>query len=228
MKLTIDYALKPYRCNQKWGIYNSAYIPFGFSHHNGEDYALLNDSGAPVRERNIYYHLPGNAQVVRVGFQPNGGGNFVGIVSDDPYDFEDGNYYVLVDFLHCKQVLVKEGDQIKRGQLIAIANNTGFSTGPHCHIQYRRERFILAPANLPESYRVRGDQQMIDVDRNDMNNSFDPAPFYTGNYAQDYVELPLPPPPQTDEEIVIQAQLSFIEVLKSYIDYLIRLLKGQK
>jgi murein DD-endopeptidase MepM/ murein hydrolase activator NlpD len=77
--------------------------------------------------------------------QPNGGGIFVGIVSD-PFNFPAftnttpdgvvvhfvaGTYRVLVDLLHCESISVKEGETVVAGQQVAIGDNTGFSTGPH-------------------------------------------------------------------------------------------------
>ena len=34
---------------------------------------------------------------------------------------------------HCSQTLVKEGDMVERGQLIAYSGNTGRTSGPHLH-----------------------------------------------------------------------------------------------
>ena len=36
---------------------------------------------------------------------------------------------------HNSSLLVKEGDSVKRGQVIAKSGNTGFSTGPHIHFE---------------------------------------------------------------------------------------------
>ena len=34
---------------------------------------------------------------------------------------------------HSSKLLVKEGQQVRAGQLLGLTGNTGFSTGPHCH-----------------------------------------------------------------------------------------------
>ncbi len=36
---------------------------------------------------------------------------------------------------HCNQVLVREGEQIKRGKVIATVGATGWATGPHLHYE---------------------------------------------------------------------------------------------
>lgn len=36
---------------------------------------------------------------------------------------------------HCSQVLVTEGQEIKRGQIIAVVGATGWATGPHLHYE---------------------------------------------------------------------------------------------
>ena len=43
------------------------------------------------------------------------------------------------------KLLVKEGDRIKKNQVIALVGNTGRSTGPHLHYEIRMNGESLDP-----------------------------------------------------------------------------------
>lgn len=168
MKLQLYYPAKPYHLNQAWGIYNPAYEQFGFTKHNGIDIALGTD-------KQLY--APCDGTVVRMGNQPSGGGIFFGLMSEY-YDWPDGKYRILVDFLHLERILVYEGQVLKTGDLMAIADNTGFSTGPHTHIQPRRVKWWNNQTGPTFGWDT--------LDVNDANNSFDPTAYWTGFAAKDY------------------------------------------
>ena len=48
-------------------------------------------------------------------------------------------------YAHCLSLEVKEGDEIKQGQIIAKVGSTGNSTGPHLHFEIRRENRYVDP-----------------------------------------------------------------------------------
>ncbi len=169
MKLKLAYPITPYIVNQPWGVHRpEVYEPFGFTDHNGVDLRL-----SPSAE--IRAEFP--CEAIRTLWQPNGGGLTLGVLSDDEYDFDDGiRCRVLIDYLHLK-VLKKSpgGDyKIKTGEVLAFGDNTGFSTGPHCHIQYRR--VYKTPNGL------------VNVDKNNANGSFNPEPYRTV-YESDNINL---------------------------------------
>ena len=158
---------RPFTITQAWGVLNPAYAQFGFSHHNGIDFALQADGKLRAPCRGI---------VVRTGNQPLGGGIFLGLMTEE-FDRPIGTR-VLIDFLHCAILLKKEGDIVKIGDVIAIADSTGFSTGPHTHMQTRRV--------VDWNGGVGDALQWIGVDKNDANNSFDPMPYMAQHYADEY------------------------------------------
>jgi len=51
-------------------------------------------------------------------------------------------------YMHLSKFNVKEGEQIKRGQLIALSGGTGRVTGPHLHLSVRWQGDYLDPAKL--------------------------------------------------------------------------------
>lgn len=58
------------------------------------------------------------------------------------YETEDG-YTVM--YAHLSKVLVKKGEQIRQGQVVAKSGNTGLSTGPHLHYSIWRNGELLDP-----------------------------------------------------------------------------------
>jgi murein DD-endopeptidase MepM/ murein hydrolase activator NlpD len=71
-----------------------------------------------------------------------------------PLYFE-GNFVVLdhgqgllTIYMHLSEFKVKEGDQVKRGQVIALSGGTGRATGPHLHVGVRWQGTYLDPTGL--------------------------------------------------------------------------------
>lgn len=192
--LIIYRPAKPFVLNQGWGILNPIYNQFGFSRHNGIDIALGADSKL---------YAPCDGEVVRIGYQPNGGGNFFGIMTG-PWDFEDGTFRVLLDFLHCESISVKEGDMLKIGNVMAIADNTGLTTGPHTHIQPRRVKFWNGQTGDNLAWTPE--------DSNDANNTFDPMPYLSTYYAVDVPKLTIL---ETTLVGVLQKLLTYLQNKKS-------------
>src|SRR5579864_5266783 len=51
-------------------------------------------------------------------------------------------------YLHLSEFKVKEGDTVKRGQVIGLSGGTGRATGPHLHVAVRWQGTYLDPASL--------------------------------------------------------------------------------
>jgi len=55
---------------------------------------------------------------------------------------------LLTIYMHLSQFEVKEGEQVARGQEIALSGGTGRATGPHLHVAVRWQGIYLDPATL--------------------------------------------------------------------------------
>lgn len=58
------------------------------------------------------------------------------------YETKDG-YRVM--YAHLSDILVRKGDEIKQGQIVAKSGNTGLSTGPHLHYSLWKGDELLDP-----------------------------------------------------------------------------------
>lgn len=69
-----------------------------------------------------------------------------GQVVSAKYDSGYGNYVIIKHpngiqtlYAHCSKLKVKTGDSVEKGQVIALVGSTGNSTGPHLHIEFRKD-----------------------------------------------------------------------------------------
>ena len=99
--------------------------------HRGTDFRVI--SGTPVRAAN-------DGRVVLAS----------------PLFFE-GNCVVLdhgeglkTIYMHLSEIQVKDGERVKKGQVIALSGGTGRATGPHLHLAVRWEGAYLDPYEITE------------------------------------------------------------------------------
>jgi murein DD-endopeptidase MepM/ murein hydrolase activator NlpD len=163
MDLKIYYPHKPYFITQHWGNPNPAYEQLGFKLHNGVDANIA----ANVSEFRVNCPVQGFV-VESVSFEENGGGNQLSLVSKEKLQVGDKKCYARIFICHAKKILVPVGYEPKLGELILIADNTGFSTGLHTHMGL---------------YRL--DDKKRKLDKNDATGSYNPEWFFTGEYAVD-------------------------------------------
>ena len=55
---------------------------------------------------------------------------------------------LLTIYMHLSEFKVKEGDRVKRGQVVGLSGGTGRATGPHLHVAVRWQGTYLDPASL--------------------------------------------------------------------------------
>ena len=91
--------------------------------------------------------------VVSAGWNSGGYGYFVQLGHTDEYQTVYG---------HMSTVLVIDGQEVSRGQLIGKVGSTGDSTGPHCHFEVRHNGICLDPAmfiNTADSFNEEANRQ---------------------------------------------------------------------
>ena len=94
--------------------------------HNGVDIASA--PGAPI-------HAPADGVVIYTGYE-RGYGNLVAI---------DHGRGLVTRYGHNAENKVHIGQEVKRGQIIAIVGNTGRSTGHHLHYEVRKDSIPVNP-----------------------------------------------------------------------------------
>lgn len=97
------------------------------SAHTGTDIA-----GAGINCTPIYAIQSG--VVTTSGYSNYGYGNYIIINHGECVD-NNSSYISL--YGHCSSLVVKEGETVEKGQLIAYVGTTGNSTGPHLHLEVR-------------------------------------------------------------------------------------------
>ncbi|WP_146493110.1 peptidoglycan DD-metalloendopeptidase family protein [Vibrio cyclitrophicus] len=120
------------RITSSFNPYRKHPVTGRISPHNGTDFAT--PVGAPV-------YSTGDGRVVAIRNHPYAG----------KYLVIEHNSVYKTRYLHLSRFLVKKGQQVKRGQKIALSGATGRITGPHLHFEVLvRGRAVNAmKANLP-------------------------------------------------------------------------------
>lgn len=175
-ELKIYKPFKPFLITQKWGNANPMYKEngFSFSLHNGIDA----NTGYLHTHQNKQPHYPVYCPVEDfvvhlVRDFPQGGGREMWLRSKYKVKMFEQECYAYFVMSHGDRILVPEGYEPKLGEMIMIADNTGFSTGPHTHIGL---------------YRIDYDAHsgvITWLDKNEANGSFNPMLFMQDEFAVD-------------------------------------------
>ena len=108
---------------QYFGENPEVYARFGLSGHNGIDFGC--PGGTRVKS-------PVSGVVQKVGDDPAGYGLHLRILGEDRK--------LLVILGHLQESLVQTGQKVQAGEVVALSDSTGFSTGPHLHFEIRPDR----------------------------------------------------------------------------------------
>lgn len=115
----MKWPLKKVFVTQEWGVNGDVYKRFGYKGHNGLDLRLHEGNNTPV-------YAPHDGVVKERRDDPDGYGFYLKIESD-----KEGSILA-----HLKEFRVNINKQVKEGDLVAIGDNTGWSTGSHLHWGY--------------------------------------------------------------------------------------------
>ena len=70
------------------------------------------------------------------------------------YSSSAGNYVAIYHgdgvysyYMHCSKLSVGVGEEVSRGQQVALSGNTGISTGPHLHFAIYANGAYVDPLN---------------------------------------------------------------------------------
>ncbi|WP_062266469.1 peptidoglycan DD-metalloendopeptidase family protein [Endozoicomonas arenosclerae] len=109
--------------------------------HRGTDWAV------PV---GTAVYAPADGFIVKAQTNHPAAGNFI--------EMRNGRRYV-TRYLHLSQLNVKEGQQVRKGDLIGKTGNTGLSTGPHLHYELfvDGQAVDVMTAKLPTGEPLQGD-----------------------------------------------------------------------
>ena len=193
MRLQLFYPIKPWLVGQKFGdslacTENTPDVPITkrkiITKVNGvcpagyiELYPLLGMKGHPGIDVQAYSGQPVYAsidgKVREVQTEPERGLG-VGIVSHKRYEMGvSGEHYIKVRDWHFKGINVSLGQEVKVGDLIGWADNTGLSSSDHLHDELK-----------PVEFEADGNHYNTEQS-NEYYGAINSAPYRNGYYAQD-------------------------------------------
>ncbi len=116
------------------GLITSDFGPRRYRYHYGTDLRInIGDS----------VHAAFDGKVRIIDYEARGYGHYVVIRHNNGLE---------TVYAHLSQVLVKHDQTVKGGELIALGGNTGRSTGPHLHFEFRYLGNALNPASIVNFY----------------------------------------------------------------------------
>lgn len=170
MKLVLHYPTRPYPIGQRFGecfaSVCQAYHDMGLAGHNGIDSGAYD--GQLVRA----------AHDGEVTFAGEDGSAGLGVVvrTKQELEYKDATAFYKTIYWHLKtmKIIVVPGQNVRAGQVLAGADNTGMSTGTHLH-------FGLKPVYQGEQAWEWWNHEQ----QNGYKGAIDPMPFFSGKFADE-------------------------------------------
>ncbi len=111
-----------------------------------EQFGAFHEGIDIANRQGTYIRAAADGIVVKASYNDDGLGNYIIINHQNHYRTWYGHNYAL---------LVKEGDYVHQGQIIALMGSTGFSTGPHCHFEIEYNGHVVDPYPYLSQYGSR-------------------------------------------------------------------------
>jgi murein DD-endopeptidase len=109
---------------------------FGMRHHPIlHRYCMHNGVDLKAHYEKVFSMLPG--KVVSVGHNKRSGK--YAIIQTAGYS---------ISYCHLSSVLVRDGQYVNAGEVVAVSGNTGMSTGPHLHLTIKKDGKVIDPTIL--------------------------------------------------------------------------------
>lgn len=119
---------------------------FGLRRLGGERGARMHRGVDIAAPQGTAVHASAEGEVVRIGHQPEGYGNFIEIRHPNG---------MTTLYAHLSRIDVASGDRLPAGERIGLVGSTGYSTGPHLHFEVRRGGIQVNPARVVgETFQV--------------------------------------------------------------------------
>ena len=109
---------------------------FGMRHHPIlHRYCMHNGVDLKAHYENVFSMLPG--RVKNIGMNKRSGKYII---------IQTAGY--TISYCHLSSILVRDGQYVNAGEVIAVSGNTGMSTGPHLHLTLKKDGKIIDPSCL--------------------------------------------------------------------------------
>lgn len=121
---------------------------------------------------------------------------FSGRVRLTKYEAGGYGYYVVIRhhngletvYAHLSKILVEPDQDVKEGDLIALAGNTGHSTGPHLHFETRYMGYAINPAAIFDFANQVAHTDTYTFNKNTYTEARDFSPEANAAYAKEYLK----------------------------------------
>jgi murein DD-endopeptidase MepM/ murein hydrolase activator NlpD len=123
--------------------------------HAGMDFST--DVGTPI-------YATGDGKVIRANNRLSGYGNLIEI---------DHGYGYLTRYAHLSKYNVKQGQTVKRGDIIGYSGSTGRSSGPHLHYEVHYQGNVVNPINYYYGEISAKEFELLSQEANQENQSLD-------------------------------------------------------